>query len=159
MTKKERIAYAAGIIDGEAYVGIKKDTWGMRNRKDIKNPTYHERIQIRMNCKEVLEFLQSEFGGKCVTEPRIYQSKSGFKSRKIMNIYRVTDLTAANIIKKVRPYLIEKRLQADAILALRKSKESAKGRRRGCIKGRTMPQEVLDEREALYQSIRAIHRK
>jgi len=158
MTKRERLAYLAGIIDGEGYVGIKKSTYGMRKRTDIKSPTYHEKVQIRMSCKKVLELFEKEFGGHCRSEPRIYQSKTGFKSYKVLSIYVVTDVSAARVIKAVRPYLIEKCVQADAILALRKSKESYKGKQHGGTKGRTMLPEILAEREALYQSIRAIHR-
>ena len=157
MTKKELYAYLAGIIDGEAYIGIKKSTYGMRKRKDVKSPVYHERVQIRMGCGEILELFAKTFGGYCRKEPRIYQSKSGFKSNKIMHIYSATDKRAAKIIKIVRPYLIEKRKQADAILTLRKSKESRLGRKHGGPTGRTMSREVLDEREALYLSIKKQH--
>ncbi len=159
MNKKELHAYIAGIIDGEAYVGIKRSTWGMRNRPDVHTPTYSERVQIRMNCREILELIKNEFGGSLGTEPRIYQSKSGFKTKKIMSIYRATDKVATTIIKATKPYLIEKAKQADFILKLRKSKESKKARLKGGMKQkRFLSQEVLDEREQLWLDCKALHR-
>ncbi len=159
MTKKERIAYIAGIVDGEGYVGIKKSTWGMRNRPDVHNPTYSERVQIRMNCRPILELIKQEFGGSLSTEKKVYQSHNGFTSRKIMSVYSATDKIASALIKAVRPFLIEKALQADSILALRKNKESKIARLRGGkIQQRLMKESVLLEREVLYEICKGCHR-
>ena len=159
MTKKERIAYIAGIVDGEAYVGIKKSTWGMRNRPDVHNPTYSERVQIRMNCRPILELIKQEFGGSLSTEKKVYQSHNGFTSRKIMSVYSATDKVGAALIKAVKPFLIEKAVQAGCILALRKNKESKIARLRGGqIQKRLMKESVLLEREALYQKCKDCHK-
>ncbi len=159
MTKKERIAYVAGIVDGEAYVGIKKSTWGMRNRPDVHNPTYSERVQIRMNCRPILELIKQEFGGSLSTEKKIYQSHNGFKTRKIMSVYSATDKVASALIKAIRPFLIEKPVQADCILALRRNKESKLARLRGGqIQKRLMKESVLIERELLYQKCKDCHK-
>lgn len=158
MTPKERIAYIAGIIDGEAYVGIKKSTYQQR-RGTAVSPMYHERVQVRMNCRDVLEFIKAQFGGSLRTEPRVYQSASGYKGRRIMSVYCATDAMAARLIAAVRPYLIEKTRQADAILGLRASKESPAARKRGSPARRVMSGAVLEERERLYQSARAAHRE
>lgn len=157
MTKKELHAYIAGILDGEAYIGIKKSTWGMRNRPDVYCPTYSERVQIRMNCREVLERIQAEFGGSLGTEPRVYQSASGFNGRKVMSIYRASDKVAAALIKATRPYLVEKSRQADYVLALRKNKNSKDARRRGSPAKRKMKESVMAERESLWQQCKALH--
>lgn len=159
MKKTELIAYLAGIIDGEAYIGIKKSTYGMRKRKDIKSPTYSEKVQIRMSNKEILALFKKTFGGHLRVEPRIYQSKSGFKTHKIMTLYLATDRIASEIIKAVYPYLIEKKIQARCILKLRKSKESKEAYWRGGQKQRrVMSPDVLKKREKLYQKIKSIHK-
>jgi hypothetical protein len=158
MNKQILYSYLAGIIDGEAYIGIKKSTWGMRNRPDIKSPTYSERVQIRMSCPEVLKIFKDNFGGRFYKEPKIYQSKNGFKSQKIMYIYTASDKIASKLIKSVLPYLIEKKMQAKYILELRKSKDSKEARLHGGPKQkRTMSDIVLNKREYLYQSIKNIH--
>jgi len=159
MTKKEQIAYIAGIVDGEGYVGIKKSTWGMRNRPDVHSPTYSERVQIRMNCRPILELIKQEFGGSLSTEKKVYQSHNGFTSRKIMSVYSATDKVGATLIKAVKPFLIEKAVQAGCILALRKNKESKIARLRGGqIQKRLMKESVLLEREVLYQKCKDCHR-
>ena len=158
MTQKERIAYIAGIVDGEGYVGIKRSTWGMRNRDDIHCPTYSEIVQVKMNCRAVLECIQEQFGGTLTTEKRVYHSVSGFATKRIMSVYRATDKVAVRLITAVRPLLIEKARQADCILALRKSKDSKKARLRGGMKQkRFLSQAVLDERERLWAACKAIH--
>lgn len=156
MTREERIAYIAGIIDGEAYVGIKRSTYEKR-RGRARSPIYHERVQIRMGCRAILDLIKRTFGGSLGTEPRIYQSTSGFTSRKIMHIYRATDACAARLIESVRPFLIEKARQADAIVALRASKESKIAARRGSPARRPMRKSVLALRDRLYQRVRSIH--
>jgi hypothetical protein len=158
MNKQILYSYLAGIIDGEAYLGIKKSTWGMRNRPDVKSPTYSERVQIRMSNPEVLKIFKDNFGGRFYKEPKIYQSKNGFKTSKCMYIYTASDKIAAGIVKIVYPYLIEKKMQAKYILELRKSKDSKEARIRGGQKQkRAMSNNVLNKRELLYQSIKNIH--
>ncbi len=158
MNTPEVHAYIAGIIDGEAYVGIKKSTWAMRNRPDVHCPSYSERIQIRMKCKPILELIKNTFGGSVYTEPKIYQSANGFTTNSIMSVYSATNRVAANIIKAIRPYLIEKANQADAILKLRKQKESPESRKVGSPAKRVLKPEILAEREELYQYIKSLHR-
>lgn len=158
MTKTQLHAYIAGILDGEAYIGIKKSTWGMRNRTDVHCPTYSERVQIRMNCRPILELIQQTFGGSLGTEPRVYQSINGFKGRKIMSIYRASDKVAAALIKATRPYLIEKAIQADCVLALRRNKNTKDAKRRGSPAKRFMKQHVMDEREQLWLKCKECHK-
>ena len=158
MNKSERIAYISGIVDGEAYLGIKKSTWGMRNRKDVHNPTYSERIQIRMACKPILEFIKNEFGGTVYTEKRIYNSEKGYTSRKIMSVYAATDKKAYNFIKEIFPYLIEKKTQAECIIRLRKNKEKPESKMRGGKnRKKLMDSKIIVEREALYQKCKDCH--
>lgn len=151
-------AYMAGIIDGEAYVGIKKSTWGQRNRADIKSPTYHERIQIKMNCCKILKLFKDNYGGSLYQEKKIYQSVIGFKTRKLMWVYGSTDKAASTILTDMLPLLIEKKRQAKLCLLLRKSKESKESRMRGGRnQKRKMSKKILDYRESLYQRIKDIH--
>lgn len=158
MKQNELFAYLAGIIDGEAYIGIKKCTWRKRNRPDVKSPTYHERVQIKMTNPRVLQLLKDKFGGSLYKEKRIYQSKDGFKTNKIMYVYSATDRIAATIIKSTIPFLIEKKAQAENILKLRISKESKEAKQRGGkTQKRIMKKEILDFRESLYQKIKNIH--
>jgi hypothetical protein len=158
MKNKILYAYLAGILDGEGYVGIKKSTWGMKNRTDIKSPTFSERIQIKMNNPTVLKMFKDEFGGSFYKDSKIYQRERSYHTNKIMYCYQATDKIASVILKKLLPFLTIKRKQTILCLKLRKSKDSKEARLRGGpSKKRPMSKEVLDKRENFYQQILAIH--
>lgn len=158
MNKKILYAYLAGIVDGEGYVGIKKSTWGMKNRPDVKSPTYHERVQIKMNNPVVLEMFKKEFGGSFYKDSKIYQRKGSYHTNKIMYCYQATDKIASIILKSLLPFLHIKKEQAICCLKLRKSKESKKAKLRGGQnQKRTMNKNVLKDRENLYKKVLSIH--
>jgi len=157
MNKKEKYAYLAGILDGEGYVGIKKSTYGMRHNT-CKSPTYSERIQVKMSCKEIPAMFQAEFGGGLMQDGNVYQSVSGFNNNSKMWIYRATDKIAIRLLTSLMPYLVLKKPQALYCLKLRKSKESKAARLRG---GRTQKRllspDILANRESWYLAIKQIH--
>lgn len=160
MTKKEKYAYMAGILDGEGYVGIKRSTWGMRNRPDVFCPTYSERIQIKMSDIRCPKMFQDEFGGGLGIDGKVYKSANGFNTQKKMHIYRATDKIAIKIINTLLPYIVLKQPQSLILRKLRKSKEGTNARMRGGrIQKRRLPQSVIDYREGLYQQIKEIHRR
>ena len=161
--KQTTIAYLAGLLDGEAYIGIKKSTWGMRNRKDVHCPTYSERIQIRLgnkpkNKKALLLFKQI-YGGNLKLEPRIYQSKNGFNTNILMILYAASDKVAATIIQDVYPFLIIKKREAKNVLLLRKNKENYFAKRRGSPKGRKMSLKIIQYRDKLWRELKQLHQK
>jgi hypothetical protein len=144
------LAYIAGLIDGEGYIGIKKSTYQIRVVKDMVNPSYHERIQIRMVDEEAIKFIADNFGGF------YYKEKPHSRSPKPLYCYQASDLKATNILKQILPFLKVKRKNAEIVLKLRESKEDPRarsggnrgGRRRG--KGIGMPSNIVEYREHLY---------
>lgn len=102
-------AYAAGLVDGEAYLGIKKD----KQRPDCQNPSYHAKIQIRMVDEGAIRFVQRLFGGN------YYKEKPNADNGRPLYCYQASDAKAQKIIGKVLPYLIVKRVQAHTILDFR----------------------------------------
>jgi hypothetical protein len=149
MTNKEKIAYISGIIDGEGYIGIKKTN----NRKDCRNPQYHERIQVRMIEESAILFLKDNLGGNYYKE-----TNNSKYSKHPLYCYQASDKTAANIIKKVQPYLIVKKRQAVIILKLRESKDNKESALRGSPAKRPMNPKIVEYRESLYQQIKNIHK-
>ena len=148
MRKNELIAYLAGIVDGEGYVGIKKTN----NRSDCRNPQYHERIQVRMVDECVIKLFKDTFGGNYYKETN--HSKY---SKKPLYCYQASDKLAASIIKILIPFLVLKKRQAGLILNLRESKNDPSARLRGSPAKRLMRPEIVQFRELLYQRIKAIH--
>lgn len=149
MNIKEKYAYLAGIIDGEGYVGIKKTN----NRTDCQNPQYHERIQVRMIDETAISFLTEVLGGNYYKE-----TEHSKYSKKPLYCYQASDKTAASIIKKLFPYLIVKKRQANLILKLRESKENKKSFLRGSPSKRPMNPKIVEYRESLYRQIKEIHK-
>lgn len=160
MTKKEKYAYMAGILDGEGYIGIKRSTWGMRNRPDVFCPTYSERIQIKMSDERCPKMFQDEFGGGLGRDGKVYKSVNGFNTQKKMYVYRATDKIAIEIINTLLPFIVLKRPQALIMRKLRRSKNSVAARKRGGPRRkRRLTQRIVDYREQLCQQIKEIHRK
>ena len=148
MRKNELIAYLAGLVDGEGYVGIKKTN----SRKDCRNPQYHERIQIRMTEESAIKLFKETFGGNYY-----HESMHSKYSKRPLYCYQASDKLAADTIKKLLPFLTIKKPQALAILELRKSKNDPNSRLRGSPAKRPMKPEIVQFRESLYQKIKAIH--
>lgn len=147
---KETISYLAGIIDGEGYIGIKKETWGMRNRPDVYCPTYSERIQVKMKDKGAVDLLKRVFGGS------YYQEKTEDKKT---YCWMVSDLQAIKTLKALLPYLRVKRKETQFCFKLRRNKKSYLAKRRGSPKGRRMPTHILNYREKLWKQVKQLHRK
>lgn len=142
------IAYLAGLIDGEGYIGIKRTT-----RRDATSPIYHERIQVRMVHEGAIALLASTLGGN------YYREKAHANNGRPLFCYQASDAKAAAILERVLPYLIVKRESAENVLRLRASKNDPRARLRG---GRTqrrlMDAEVLAERESIYLRAKDLNR-
>ena len=148
MTNNELLAYLAGLIDGEGYIGIKKTD----NRKDCVNAQYHERIQIRMINEKAIKLFKQTFGGSYY-----HESIHSMYSKKPLYCYQASDKIAADIIQKLIPFLIIKKPQAHLVLELRKSKNDPESRKRGSPAKRVMKPEIIKFREKLYNQIKLIH--
>lgn len=107
--KKTDIAYIAGLIDGEGYIGIKRTTV----RKDCQNRSYHARIQIRMVDEEAIKFIAKTLGGNYY-----YEQKHSINGRPLF-CYQVSDLNAENILKTIYPYLKVKQKVAKSVIEFR----------------------------------------
>lgn len=108
MTSETTLAYLAGLIDGEAYIGIKKS-----QRKDAAAPSYHARIQVRMVDEPAIAFLTHELGG------RYYHERPAAGMRRALYCWQASDALAERILRALLPYLRVKRRNAEAVLRLR----------------------------------------
>lgn len=139
MTTNERLAYLAGLVDGEAYIGIKKS-----KRKDAVSAIYHERIQLRMVHEASIALLTKTLGG------HYYCEKPHCNNGRPLYCWQASDALAAGILRQLLPYLRVKKRSAVTVLRLRASKEDPRARRRGSPAKRTMNRSVLAYRDRLY---------
>jgi hypothetical protein len=103
------LAYAAGIVDGEGYVGIKK----AKIRPGCNTPGYHARIQIRMVDEAAIRFVSELLGGW------YYQEKPHSDNGRPLFCFQASDQAAEQILAKLLPFLRVKKLNAETVLQLR----------------------------------------
>ena len=105
------IAYAAGIIDGEGCLRIKKvNPYKCQKRK---TPGYHAVVHVRMVETAAVDFLASLFGGTSRGE------KPHTKAGRPLHCWTVSDLAAEKALLILLPFLKVKRRQAETLLSLR----------------------------------------
>ena len=158
MVSKTDLAYLAGLIDGEGYIGIKKS-----RKRDMVSPSYAERIQVRMVDENTIAFLAYELGGS------YYREQPHATNGRPLFCYQASNLKACQVLEAVLPWLRVKRESALAVLQLR----ALKGVKRTKIVGeknfpnayqteRMVPVYALDDanvaaREALYERCKALN--
>lgn len=157
-------AYIAGLVDGEAYIGIKKS-------KPYKctgriSPGYSERIQIRMVDEEAIRFVAESLGGW------YYKEKPNAKRGRSLYCFQASDLKAVKILEVILPYLRIKREQALTALRLRDNKSLPKSqlmaKRRRMIQSRWgqpievfreyLSEDTINHREALWQRCKSLNK-
>ena len=139
--------YIAGLFDGEGCVSISQ-VKANRNK-------FHVRIAIGMTDKQVIYKLRDINFGNVHKDERI---RNGKKCR-TMYIWSVTGPKATEFLKKIRPYVIVKKIQVEAALVLREIQENfqpktkilnVKGK---FISGHGLTKEELEERLSLKKIV------
>ncbi len=139
MTKKETLAYLAGIVDGEGYIGIKRDHIKGRGI----NPVYYERMSVAGTSKPMIDLFISFF--KC---GQAYFHRHSKLSRRGYWSWETSNLKAVSVIKQLYPYIRIKKPEVKLILQLYENKRKKYG---------TLPKEIIEIRENLYQGIKSLH--
>jgi hypothetical protein len=127
---KTTLAYLAGIVDGEGYIGIKKS-----QRKDCVSPSFQERIQVRMTKPEAIRLLACTLGGTYYRE-----RKPQVAGRRRLYLWTASDRTARSI------------MNALTVIMLRDSKYCA-----AAMTSRTIPRHVIAHRERLYRECKRLN--
>lgn len=121
MTQKQSLAYVAGLMDGEAYFGIKK-TKAYRCQGRV-SCGYHARIQIRMVDEQAIRFVAETLGGWYYPEkPHSAQGRPLF-------CYQASDASAEAILRALLPFLMVKRSQAETVLEFREWQANSRAHR------------------------------
>lgn len=140
MTKEEKMAYIAGLIDGDGSISLVK-----KQDKGAKNPLYYPLVQLSKSRPCLPEFLKEEFGGN------IYVSKK--EGRK-----RIDYRWSLGKCKKCRPFLIEvsgylkgKDKQAKFLLEFIDSNPF--------VRGKHLTDEILINREMAHLKMKNLNSK
>ena len=148
-----RLAYFAGLIDGQGCLTIKGLTTMKHGRKNF---TYHPELRVRMCDPRPLVELQRFFGGNLRQDPP--GSENGTRHRRIFTYY-CNNRIAEEIIRTILPYLICKRDEAIAFLeyfqvALNPFSHNAVGSARAPV-----PEKYMLIRQEYYLKLRALKRR
>lgn len=100
------LAYAAGVIDSDGYIGVHRSDYAMRVRGDASQAVYVPRVQVKQVTPQAIDFLHGAFGGHVVVG-----KPSSAKGRPLI-AWGVHSAAAGAVCHAVLPYLRIKREQA-----------------------------------------------
>lgn len=133
-----KMAYMAGLIDGEGHIGIKSDS----TKKQYRT-YYYERISIANTCKEVVDMFSGEFGGY------VYLHKPSKLSDNSYWTWEVTNTKARIAISKLMPYLVVKKHEAEMVTLLSDNKIK---------KYDIIPDDIQEYRKHLFDDIKLLRK-
>lgn len=152
-----KLAYIAGLIDGEGTISLNKST---EKAHPTWNPKYTPYISFTNTNLEALELVGRFFDSN--TRHHV-GSQDGFKGHK--QCFRVVKSGKENVkklLEKLLPYLLIKRKQAELLIEYIDSFVESSGIGRGVKNGRftggraILPQES-ERREKIFQELKRIH--
>ena len=134
-------AYLAGVMDSEGTIRITQEKL---SRHPNWNPRYNGAVSMGMASKEIILLFQKTF------TPNANIRIERVPNRKI--IYR-WGTSGSNIVpeilKKLLPYLIEKKKQAELVIMFCEGKKT-----KGFQRSNYLPKKEIRWREDLYQKVR-----
>lgn len=128
--KKTDLAYAAGIVDGEGCIGIR------RKVQQGRFLSYDMRVSVGMANEWLPKWLRFAFGGSLT----YYKSKQ--KNRQDQWAWRITSNQALGFLKLILPYLTIKRPEAELAIAFQEAPYRVKP-------NKTDEQKALDEAQSI----------
>lgn len=100
------LAYAAGVIDSDGYIGVKHSDYRVRVLKDCQTPTYSARVIVRQVEPQAIDLLHAMWAGyRGVHDPSAKRGRP-------LHSWQVTSAGAGRALGAVLPYLRIKREQA-----------------------------------------------
>jgi hypothetical protein len=133
------LAYAAGIIDGEAHVGIERK----RANGQRKNPSHTPRLVVSVVDEALVRWFQAQFGGNVRSVPA---RGSGTRT---VHIWYVSSRAAVHVLELVSPYLKIKRPHAALIIDFHRRRTNP------CRRG--LSTQELAMRDTYYDAVRRLN--
>ena len=137
------LGYAAGFIDGEGSIMIKRSKG---NRPGRPTPEYRVVVSCANTDKRPLEWLAYKFGGSI--KPYVRQTPR----HKDTFTWTITAKSAVAFIKLIKPYLIIKHNQAEVAIMFQTSVKNIGGIYK-------LSQETLAFREDCFQKARVLNKR
>ena len=137
-----KLAYLAGLIDGEGCIGIAATF----DKRSSRSRAYFGRLYVSNTDIRLMAWLQEHCGGRVNAMPRKSQPtwKTGYK-------WELQGANAELVLRATLPYLVLKRRQAETLLELRELQ--------AVLVTRTPSADQAARKEALKQRIHLLNRK
>lgn len=143
-----KLAYLAGIIDGEGTIYIGRVT---RKRKCGIKVHYQTVMQVSNTDKCLIEWLKEHFGG---TMSQYTPGQLPKNSRMHVYSWKITH-ELENICNAILPYLVTKKKQAEIMIKMRSTYDPIFSDRKKISKA--LPAETMELRERLCQELKSLH--
>lgn len=134
--KPTRLAYFAGLLDGEGCIRIKrtKKYWGPKQA--TTGAQYTAAVYIANTCRAPLDEVCAAFGGSVAQQ-------SAFTNKPVYR-WSIGQLQAEKFLRAVRPYMRIKTAQADNVMAFRKWQSLGRNHRTKVVGQRRFPNLHVD---------------
>ena len=138
MTNKELLAYTAGLIDGEGYIGLIPHS--------VTKNSFSPKVKVASTNIELVEFLHNNFGGH-LDKLRVYSQPN----RKMSAMWTLSNgINVGPFLKSLLPYLRVKNKQANLILEYIKKYRYKKMRQ-------VNKEDIILKRQDIYKQIRVLN--
>lgn len=138
MISESDLAYAAGIVDGEGCIAIRRG----------KHGPHFCQVAVANTSLILCEWLKQRWGGNVHRKKRNAQH-----NWKPVYQWRVNNRLAISFLKQVRPYLLIKQAQADLALRLPSIRQFTKSR------PARLTEETVEAREMLKQEMHVLNQR
>lgn len=106
-TSEVALAYAAGVMDSDGYIGVHRSDYAMRVRGDANQTVYVPRVQVKQVSPEAVDLLHELFGG------HRYKGKPTATRGRPLFVWAVHSRMAGQVCEALMPHLLIKRAQAE----------------------------------------------
>lgn len=141
LTKKEILAFIAGVFEGEGSISISS----LGGKSWNKRTDYSLKVRISNTDRNLLDWIVDNYGGK------IYKSTT--VNNKIVWAWSVHTQKAENFLNTMMPYLICKKERAKIALEFRRTKDN------GHRNWYRIPEAISKLREEIYLRLKQLNAK
>lgn len=143
-TSETILAYTAGLIDGEGYIGVDRNA-ARREHSIRQNDFYRLNVAVTVTDKSMIDFLMANFGGNS------RQRKRHTCNKKLVYEWHLYGGNAVLFLQAIKPYMVAKADQADLAEKFRSSFSG------GIYCKSGTPEAVVRFRHECYEKFKEIH--
>lgn len=156
LTRGEKIAWLAGFIDGEGYIGVTRQR-KKENHRQAASLLYHPYLIIANSNYKILSFIKKLIGDGRLYEVRRNKSMLKHKNEKSGFQYKLTRMDKLEEwLNILQPYLRLKQQQCDLLLNFIKLRKNAK---RITGKGSRGSTSFSHLEEQIYQNLLTLNKR